>query len=105
MNLNSVIRRAIITEKSTSQINKGVYTFEVSRQANAKEVKRAVELAFGVKVKKIRSMKVVGKKRKSGRFKIETKKPDRQKVLVQLAEGQKIEAFELPVEEKEKKKK
>lgn len=52
--LYDIIRRPLITEKSTLAMQKGQYTFEVLENATKIEIKQAVELAFpGRKVKKV----------------------------------------------------
>lgn len=55
--LYEVIKRPLITEKSTETLSAGQYTFEVLRDATKIEIKQAVELAFpGRKVKKVRTI-------------------------------------------------
>ena len=67
--------------------------FEVHRDANKIEVKRAVEAQFKVKVAEVRIARVHGKVRRQGRF--VGKRPDWKKAYVRLAEGEKqIEFFE-----------
>ena len=44
--LYEVIRRPIITEKSTIAMQEGQYTFEVLRNATKIEIKQAIELVF-----------------------------------------------------------
>ena len=63
-----VIRRPIITEKSTylREQNNQVL-FEVDRQATKQDIKRAVEALFGVKVAAVNTALVAGKSKRSGR--------------------------------------
>lgn len=59
-----IIRRPILTEKSEKV--KGIYShyvFEVEPTANKIEIKQAVEAMFGVKVDKVRTVTVRGKRR------------------------------------------
>ncbi len=57
-----VVRRAVVTEKSTAmQSMRNQFTFEVAPQANKIEVKKAVEVLFSVKVLKVN---IVGMKSK-----------------------------------------
>ena len=94
MRVQEVIRRPLITEKSTKlRDDKNVIAFEVSRDANKIQVKRAVEAQFKVKVAEVRIANVHGKTRRQGRF--VGRRPDWKKAYVRLAEGEKqIELFE-----------
>jgi len=87
-----VMRRPIVTEKSTMQTEQGIYTFEVDRRANKLQVKEAVEKAFGVEVVSVNIINVPGKPRRWGRHVSHT--PAWRKAIVKLAEGQRIELFE-----------
>jgi len=62
-----VLRRPIITEKSTVLQARDKYTFEVMLGANKQEIKQAVEQAFKVEVVKVNVMTVSGKWRGAGR--------------------------------------
>jgi large subunit ribosomal protein L23 len=94
MRVQEVIRRPLITEKSTDQReDTNIVTFEVHRDANKIDVKRAVEDRFKVKVSEVRIARVHGKVRRQGRF--SGRRPDWKKAYVRLAEGEKqIEFFE-----------
>jgi large subunit ribosomal protein L23 len=94
MKTQEVIRRPLITEKSSVQReDKNIVAFEVHRDANKIEVKRAVEAQFKVKVAEVRISRMHGKMRRQGRF--VGKRPDWKKAYVRLAEGEKqIEFFE-----------
>ncbi len=94
MRIQDVIRRPLITEKSTLQRDDtNTVAFEVDRKANKIDVKRAVEAQFKVKVAEVRIASMHGKVRRQGRF--EGRRPDWKKAYVRLAEGEKtIEFFE-----------
>ena len=94
MRTQEIIRRPLITEKSTAQReDKNIIAFEVHRDANKIEVKRAVEAQFKVKVAEVRISRVHGKMRRQGRF--AGRRPDWKKAYVRLVEGEKqIEFFE-----------
>ena len=94
MKTQEIIRRPLITEKSTVQReDKNIVAFEVHRDANKIEVKRAVEAQFKVKVAEVRIARVHGKVRRQGRF--AGRRPDWKKAYVRLVEGEKqIEFFE-----------
>lgn len=59
-----IIKRPIITERSVDNMEFGSYTFEVAKDASKPEIKRAVEQLFNVKVLKVNTMNVPGKKRR-----------------------------------------
>ncbi|MEW6719127.1 MAG: 50S ribosomal protein L23 [Thermodesulfobacteriota bacterium] len=93
MNISDVIKRPLITEKST--LLKGVSNcvlFAVDSRANKKEVRDAVEKSFKVKVVDVRTMNVAGKAKRRGRT--VGLRPGWKKAVVTLKEGDKIEFFE-----------
>ncbi len=93
MNLHDVIRRPLVTEKSTvgrETIN--IVTLAVDPRASKYEIQRAVETLFEVKVLSVRTMRMAPKLRRVG--KNQGRKPEWKKALVRLAEGQSIEFFE-----------
>jgi large subunit ribosomal protein L23 len=94
MRVQEIIRRPLITEKSTElRDDKGVIAFEVARNANKIQVKHAVEIQFKVKVAEVRIAMVHGKVRRQGRH--SGRRPDWKKAYVRLAAGEKpIEFFE-----------
>ncbi|MDJ0853432.1 MAG: 50S ribosomal protein L23 [Myxococcota bacterium] len=93
MNLHDVIRRPLISEKSTiGREESNEVTFVVDPRANKHDVRRAVESLFDVKVEEVRTMRQPRKTRRVGRF--IGKRPEWKKAIVRLAEGQSIEFFE-----------
>jgi large subunit ribosomal protein L23 len=69
MNANQIIRRPLVTEKSTLLREGGnVLAFEVAPKANKIEVKKAVEELFKVKVIDVRIFNVRGKMKRLGRW-------------------------------------
>ena len=88
-----IIIRPIITEKSMALTAEKKYTFEVPRDVNKIEIKKAVEEVFGVKVSKVSTMNVLGKFKRQGVHL--GKRPDRKKAVVTLTEDSKtIEFFD-----------
>lgn len=70
-----------------------MYTFEVAKNANKIEIKKAVEELFGVKVAKVNTLNVKGHLRRQGRYQGYTS--DWKKAYVTLTEDSKaIEFFE-----------
>ena len=91
--LYEVIRRPIISEKSTALAEVASrYVFEVAVKANKQEIREAVQKLFNVKVREVRTMIMHGKVKRVGRF--ETKRPNWKKALVTLSDGQKIDFFQ-----------
>ena len=88
-----IIRRPIITEKSALLAEKAVYTFEVAKDANKVEIKKAIEEIFGVKVVAIRTVNVHKKAKRMSRY--EGFKAAYKKAIVRLEPGQTIKAFEV----------
>lgn len=62
-----IIIRPIVTEKTMNGNTMKMYTFEVAKNANKIEIKKAVEELFGVKVAKVNTLNVRGKLRRQGR--------------------------------------
>jgi large subunit ribosomal protein L23 len=92
MKLSDVIRRPLITEKTTSAREAGaVVVFEVARQATKIDIKHAVEKLFGSKVASVRTQLQHGKFKRQGRF--EGQRPDWKKAWVRLKEGEKVPEF------------
>lgn len=87
-----VLRRPIVTEKTTAQGGEGRYTFEVDRRANKLQIKEAVEKAFGVQVVSVSVINMLGKRRRWGRH-VSLPSPWK-KATVKLAKGQSIQFFE-----------
>ena len=92
MDLYEILRRPLITEKSTALQVQGKYAFEVAGEATKPQIKQAVEKAFKVKVTAVNVMTVAGRRRRWGRRKVA--KPSWKKAVVTLKPGDKIELFE-----------
>ena len=84
-----VIRKPIITEKSTMASENGAVVFQVSIDATKPQVKEAVEALFGVKVKAVNTTITKGKvKRFRGQI---GRRNDVKKAYVTLEEGNTID--------------
>jgi large subunit ribosomal protein L23 len=91
-NLHDVLRRPLITEKSTIlKETQRSLCFEVHRDATKPEIKKAVETIFGVKVQDVRVANVHGKMKRQGRY--QGRRPDWKKAYVVLREGEKMVEF------------
>jgi large subunit ribosomal protein L23 len=93
-NLYEVIRRPLITEKSSGlKETQSTVCFEVHRDATKPEIKKAVESLFSVKVADVRVANMHGKVKRQGRY--SGRRPDWKKAFVVLKKGEKmIEFFE-----------
>jgi large subunit ribosomal protein L23 len=88
-----IIRRPLITEKSTIQKEmNNQLAFEVDRRANKIEIKKAVERIFKVQVEDVRTQNYQGKIKRLGRNM--GRRRHWKKAIVTLKPGQKIEFFE-----------
>lgn len=93
MDIYSVIKRPLITEKSTIARNEeNQYCFEVDRRATKIEIRNAVEKIFKVRVLDVRTVNMVGKKKRLGR--ITGKKSNWKKAIISLPTGSSIEIYE-----------
>jgi large subunit ribosomal protein L23 len=91
-NLHDVIRRPLLTEKSTLlKEAQQTLVFEVHRDATKPEIKKAVEALFETKVKDVRVANVHGKVKRRGRH--AGRRPDWKKAFVVLKKGAKMVEF------------
>ena len=91
-NVYEVIRRPLITEKTTAlKETQRSLCFEVHRDASKPEIKKAVESLFGVKVQDVRVANVHGKVKRQGRYM--GRRPDWKKAYVVLKQGEKMIEF------------
>ena len=90
---HQIIKRPLITEKSTRQKEEGnQIVFVVDPKAGKIQIRQAVEKLFKVKVLSVRTLNVTGKKKRVGKFL--GRKSDWKKAIVKLREGDRIEFFE-----------
>ena len=95
MNMTShdIIKRPIITEQSMEGVAEKKYTFEVDKNANKIQIKKAVEEIFKVKVDKVSTINYIGKPKRMGVH--AGKRADWKKAIVKLtADSKTIELFE-----------
>ena len=84
-----IIIAPVITEKSAIQAEANVYTFKVNAYANKIEIKKAIEEAYIIKVKKVNTLNTKSKAKRVGRYAGKTK--TYKKAFVTLVDGDKIE--------------
>lgn len=95
MHWREVIRRPVITEKSSFlATDRNHYTFVVDSRANKLQIKAAIELAWPeVVVEKVRVANMPAKRARRWR-RIAVRKPGWKKAIVTLASGDRIDLFE-----------
>lgn len=91
MDKYQVIKRPIVTEKTTKLVELNKYTFEVDRNANKIEIKNAIEAIFEVKVTDVNVINEIAKAKRVGQH--SGFKPAVSKAIVTLAEGFKIDMY------------
>ncbi|MDR2945612.1 MAG: 50S ribosomal protein L23 [Candidatus Adiutrix sp.] len=90
---HEILLRPIVTEKSMlARENNNQYAFKVNPDATKLDITNAVEKAFSVKVVEVRTVNVLGKKKRRGR--LVGKRADWKKAIVRLAQGDSIKYFE-----------
>jgi large subunit ribosomal protein L23 len=92
VNLFEVVKRPLVTEKSTALQAVGKYGFEVDADATKDQIKKAVEKGFKVTVTAVNVMTVRGREKKVGRRKVVAS--TWKKAVVTLKPGDKIQIFE-----------
>ncbi len=93
MHIFQVLKRPLITEKSTLLQEQNKYVFEVMPSANKVQVREAVQLAYEVKVTNVNMVHTAGENRRlrNGRW---LRTPATKKAIVTVALGDTIQLFE-----------
>jgi large subunit ribosomal protein L23 len=92
MKLTDVIRRPLITEKTTVIREDGrTLVFQVALDANKIDIRRAVETLLGSKVQNVRTSLTHGKMKRQGKY--QGRRSDWKKAYVTLREGEKLPDF------------
>ena len=89
-----VVIRPVVSEKSYTLLDAGVYTFVVHPSASKPEIRDAIESIFDVRVTKVNTLNRKGKRMRNRRTNSFGKRPDTKRALVTLAPGDSIEIFE-----------
>ncbi|NLW59577.1 MAG: 50S ribosomal protein L23 [Firmicutes bacterium] len=92
MDPRDIIKKPIVTEKSTRLMEMNKYCFAVDPRANKIQIKEAIEAIFNVRVLDVNTMKMLGKMKRMGRH--EGRRPSWKKAIVTLEPGSRIEFFE-----------
>lgn len=94
-----IIKRPLVTEKSMLLAQRGMYTFEVDKNATKPLIAKIVAEKFGVKVLKVRTINIKGKVKSQKRVRKLYQTQGFKKAIVQVRKGDKIAIFETPKEE------
>lgn len=88
-----IIKRPIVTERTTEMMESKRYVFEVDLRANKTEIKLAIESIFKVKVTGVNTIRMPAKPKRYGKYSGYTS--EWKKAIVQLsAESNEIQLFE-----------
>jgi len=94
MNIYDVIKKPLITEKTTTEKDaRNIIAFVVHRDANKIEIKASVEKLFKVEVTAVKTAMVAGKMKRVG--KQVGKRGNWKKAYVTLKEGSSVDFFEV----------
>lgn len=94
MDVRQIIYRPVVSEKSYSRTDQGVYTFIVHPEASKIQIRQAIEEIFHVKVAKVNTLNRIGKKRNNRRNNTVGSKPDTKQAMVTLVGDDRIELFQ-----------
>lgn len=87
--MNTILKRPLITEKSTGLRESNRFVIEVDPSASKGQIKLEIQERFKVNVLSVRTVKIMGKfRRRVGP--IGGYQQDRKKAIVELKDGQKI---------------
>ncbi len=92
LDLIHLLRRPIVTERSTNMREQNKYVFEVAPTATKGQIREAVETAFKVNVTAVNTMNFFGKVRRRGAS--SGQQPDWKKAVVTIKPGQEIKYAE-----------
>ncbi|NLW47379.1 MAG: 50S ribosomal protein L23 [Firmicutes bacterium] len=92
MEARDLVKRPLITEKTTTLMEENKYCFLVDPKANKTQIKQAIEEIFKVKVKTVNTFNRLGKIKRMGRN--EGRRPSWKRAIVTLEAGSRIEFFE-----------
>ena len=89
-----IIRKPIITEQSMEASADKKYVFEVDINSNKTEIKKAIEEIFDVKVAKVNTIRMLGKKKRSGAAPMGRRANWKKAMVTLTADSKTIEFFE-----------
>jgi len=87
----AILKKTVLTEKSSKSINDNIYTFEVDSTVNKIQVKNEIQSKYNVSVESVNILNRLGKKTRRGLIK--GQRADRKLAYVKLKDGQSIDAI------------
>ena len=91
MNPTDVVKRPLITEKSTELTEHNQYAFEVDKRADKTQIRHAIEALYKVRVQKVATMRRKGKVRRYRYGYVET--PSTKRAIISVHPDDTIELF------------
>ncbi|MBI2600678.1 50S ribosomal protein L23 [Candidatus Daviesbacteria bacterium] len=91
-----ILKKPLVTEKSMTLAQKGLYTFEVNKKATKDQIAKEVAKRFSVNILSVKTINTKGALKSQKRVRRLYKLPDTKKAIVQVQKGQKIAIFETP---------
>ena len=89
-----IVLRPVVSEKSYSLLDDGVYTFVVDPSANKTEIRQAIESIFNVRVTNVNTLNRKGKRKRNRKQATFGTRPDTKRAIVTLAGEDRIDLFE-----------
>ncbi len=93
-NVYDIIKRPVITEQSMESVGDKKYVFMVDVDSNKTEIKEAVEKIFSVKVKKVNTVRMQGKRKRTGAYPQGRRAAYKKAVVTLTPDSKTIEFFE-----------
>ena len=89
-----IVLRPVVSEKSYSLLDDGVYTFIVDPHANKTQIRHAIESIFNVRVSKVNTLTRKGKRKRNRKSATFGTRSDTKRAIVTLAGEDRIDLFE-----------
>ncbi len=89
-----IVLRPVVSEKSYSLLDDGVYTFIVDPHANKTEIRHAIESIFNVRVSNVNTLNRKGKRKRNRKQATFGTRPGTKRAIVTLAGEDRIDLFE-----------
>ncbi len=90
----SILKKPLVTEKSSLNMEKGIYTFLVSSDTNKVAIKQVFEKLFGEKVQSVRITNIEKKTRLIAKGKLMEKRSHGKKAIITLKDHKKVDIFQ-----------
>jgi len=98
----NILVKPLITEKTMNLVSRGWFTFAVMPHARKEEIARAVEAVYKVHVVGVRTVSMHGKMHRAGKSQKKVQNQDWKKAIVELKQGETIDAFSIGGGEQQK---